>query len=141
MSDVITHQTIVAAHVAERGYRAGWTAPQFAARQVAKLQEELAEAARCFDFDAGADLTSSVQAHMNTAGVVARLMFDDHGAWSNVELLDLAELKRELADVQVVVFALAAVIGELDGQPFNVAQAALDKARADTGRGVRVDAH
>lgn len=49
LSDTRSAQERVAASVAARGYRDGWTAEQFAARQVCKLTEELAELALSFN--------------------------------------------------------------------------------------------
>lgn len=123
-------QTIVAANVAARGYRDGWTAEQFVARQLAKLTEELAEGAT------GALVTNpgclpSWLAVLSDAGILARKAFDRRDVWRDIPLVNPDALRSELADMQVVLFAAAAALD------FDVVQAAIDKSSADVARGVR----
>ena len=72
---------------------------------------------------------------------MARKLFDDDSLieWGFVDRWPPAveEAKDELADLQVVVFALADALAESSGEDFDVIQAALDKARGDVERGVR----
>ena len=133
-----TIQEQVAQAVAARGYREGWTAEQFAARQVAKLQEELGELVYWFSLSRKTDRDGNrLEYAMDDVGVFAGSRFNDADDWSDVDIHSLDGAKAELADIQVVVFALAAALSEIDGKPFDVAQAALDKATADVERGRR----
>lgn len=124
-------QTIVAANVAARGYRDGWTAEQFVARQLAKLTEELAEVARqitpsTYEYCRLRDWLEALQ----DAGIAARLAFDERSEW--IGLIHISRLApAELADMQVVLFAAAAALD------FDIAQAAIDKSSQDVARGVR----
>ena len=123
-------QTIVAANVAARGYRDGWTAEQFVARQLAKMTEELAECAT------GALVTNpgylpSWLAVLSDAGILAHKAFDRLDVWQNVSLVNPDALRSELADMQVVILAASEALG------FDVLQAAIDKSSADVARGVR----
>lgn len=125
-------QAQVAASVARRGYRAGWTAAQFLARQVAKLMEELGEVAECLDpTDPGAWLLFDAIAAM---GVRAGRIFDKPWPWASTVVVDLTSLKAELADIQVVLFAVSHAIEEIGEDPFDVVDAAVAKAAADEQR-------
>lgn len=117
-------QEIVAANVAARGYLAGWTQSQAAARQVAKATEELAELAQAID---GAEWFTDA---LRIAGGRARAMFDSPEAWDGVEF-DPFIAHYEIADVIVPVLTLASLLQT------NVLQAAIDKSSADVARGVR----
>ena len=130
-------QARVAEATRRRGYREGWTAVQFAARQVAKLQEELAELALGVHFNAGE--ATGAEADVMIAGGSCKALFD-RGDWSQAELspaFDLDYLRGEIADLQVVVFNLAAAVAEIAEEPFDVAAAAVRKATKDVKRGVR----
>ena len=129
-------QARVAAAVAQRGYRNGWTAELFMARQLVKLAEELAEAASHVALPVAAGNA------IRKSGNICRITFDDHHLWDDeVGCLDenLPELRSELADLQVVLFNLAEAIQTMDGEPFNIVAAALAKAEKDIDRGVRED--
>ena len=116
-------QDTVAANVAARGYRDGWTQEQFVARQLAKLQEETSEAVYCLT-------TSKYWAgHSEDAGESAAKAFRDRDAWLS-PMVNFSRLRSELADIQVVIFAAAAL-------DFDIVQAAIDKSGADITRGVR----
>lgn len=117
-------QEMVAANVAARGYRDGWTAEQFVARQLCKMTEELAEAV--FNTDCRGEWIK----FLAFAGDYARIEFDEREAWSNVATVG-PDIRSELADMQVVLFAAAAALD------FDVVQAAIDKSGADVARGVR----
>ena len=123
-------QEIVAANVAARGYRDGWTAEQFVARQLAKLTEELGES---LDQLAGLPRLADVDwlTAGYTVGQTARQPFDHKEIWFSVYLENPDRLRSELADMQVVLFAAAAALD------FDVVQAAIDKSGADVARGVR----
>ncbi len=131
-------QTEVARAVEERGYRAGWTRVQYLARQVAKLQEELAElvgVVRCRT--TGWLMWEEVA---RSAGECARVAFDEGGevAWGPAAVAgDLDAVAEELADLQVVLFCAAETLGELLGTGFDVVEAARLKAAQDVARGVR----
>jgi hypothetical protein len=131
-------QRKVAESVAKRGYRDGWTAEQFLARQACKLVEELAEltltVAKIWP---GGRLYWNWQQRMNIAGKLARLSFDDPAEWADVAVLDIKAAMEEAADMQVVLFNIAAAIEEATGQPWDIVQAAVDKASGDEARGVR----
>ena len=120
-------QEIVAANVAARGYRDGWTAEQFVARQLCKMMEELGEALWYIHgidrLDFAADLPD--------VGEAARIAFDDKEAWNKARIAKPDALRAELADMLVVLFAAAAALD------FDVVQAAIDKSSADVARGVR----
>ena len=117
-------QEIVAANVAARGYRDGWALGQLAARQIAKLCEELAELAGAIDAE------MPWIDYLEYAGRAARLAFDDSSAWDDVILIrDTAE--NELPDVAVPLFVLSDLLG------VDAGQAAIDKSSADVARGVR----
>jgi len=120
-------------NIVRRGYRKGWNANQFAARQVCKLVEELGELASALSFTYNYHWHSMVK----KVGIAARFAFDhDTGAIGEIGI-EVEQAKSELADLQVVVFCLAAALAELDGQPFDVVAAAVAKSASDIERGVR----
>jgi NTP pyrophosphatase (non-canonical NTP hydrolase) len=127
----VSEQQDVYNAVSERGYRDAWTGGQFAARQVAKLIEEVGELAKWFDID------GTWRNMLRITAASAKRQFDSAWAWDNAGIGQIENAKQELADVQVVVFCLAEVLGEVSGEPFNVAAAALGKSRGDIDRGVR----
>lgn len=124
-------QEIVAANVATRGYANGWTDIQFAARQIAKAVEELAEAANHITGPAHFHATHYWLNDLKDAGIAARIQFDQPLHWRDIGIDNIEKLQRELADVQVVLFAAAQALD------FDVAQAAIEKSSADVARGVR----
>lgn len=129
-------QQQVAQLVADRGYREGWTLNEFASRQIAKLTEELGELSTCLHHN-----WSPWWESLNVAHRQARHAFNAP-TWDRECLMDYAFFgyaKEELADIQVVVFTLAQALSELSDEPFDVVQAALDKAGKDVERGVRKD--
>lgn len=138
---MIDAQDEVAAAVTERGYRAGWTAGQFAARQIAKLQEELGELAELTATDAFY-LKPWWLPHVREAARKCKWAFDsaEHW-WKHAIIADVERAKEELADLQVVIFCLADALGEISGEPYDVVQAAVEKAQEDVERGVRQESH
>lgn len=124
-------QEIVAANVAARGYRDGWTAEQFVARQLAKLTEELSEVVCDVAFPSSNTRGVDWRVSVSMAGLSGRWLFDDRPAWENISLDDPDAIRAELADMQVVLFAAAQALD------FDIAQAAIDKSSADVARGVR----
>lgn len=119
--------------VVARGYREGWSAEQFVARQIAKLAEEVAEASYhvpSMDFQRW-------MTEVRNAGKAAKFAFDRPDWWAQATITDYDGLASELSDLQVVLFCAAAALGELTGEPFDLVQAARDKALADVERGVR----
>ena len=120
-------QEIVAANVAARGYRDGWTAEQFVARQLAKMTEELGDAGKTIY---GTDCAWWL-GQLGVAGGRGRAMFDSPHAWESILISDPDALRSELADMLVVLFTAAQALD------FDVVQAAIDKSSADVARGVR----
>ncbi len=133
---VNTHeaQTEVAQHVKDRGYRDGWTLEQFILRNVAKLQEELAEVSQTVVAPGPWLLDEAIL----RAGETARLTFDNKKVWrSDIDVLDVEALRGELADCQVVLLNLASAVEELSERHFDVVLEAVRKSKADVERGVR----
>lgn len=132
-------QQQVAQSVARRGYRSGWTAPQFLARQVAKLMEELWELSAKVGISHGSNNTPIWMKRIAEAGFLAMVSFDNPDLpWDITEdQIAIDAMKAELADIQVVLFNAAAAIEEATGQPFSVVDAAVAKAQADEARGPR----
>ncbi len=127
-------QVETADHVAARGYRNGWTLEQFVCRQIAKLQEELAEAEHLTIVSGGWLLSQA----MMRAGETARLTFDNKNAWQGeIVIVDPEALRDELADVQVVLLNLASAVEELTGRHYDVVHEAVRKSKVDVTRGVR----
>jgi len=123
-------QQIIAQAIIDRGYRDGHTPHQFAAHHFAKLVEEVGE------------LNEAVvhQAHVRTevymAAKMCRIEFD-RWDWTRGYVVDIELAKAELADVVVTALSMAQAIADITGEPFDVVQAAVDKATADVKRGVR----
>ena len=115
-----------------RGYMDGWTDEQFLARQVVKLVEEVAESMAHL-----LTMPGYFGAEVRNAGASARWLFDRNEAWEDVALRDVDGLANELADLQVVLFCAAKALGKMTGTRFDVVEAAVVKAQADVGRGVR----
>lgn len=125
-------QQAVAANVAQRGYRDGWTDEQFAARQVAKLIEEAAELAETVHtYTIPRGLSRWWKSTMHEAGKLSRTIFDgDVMFWDRISL-DTNRAKAELTDVVVAALTLAQALG------FDVCQAAVEKSAVDVARGKR----
>ena len=130
-------QAQVADCITRRGYREGWTAEQFLARQLAKMMEELGEAAsNCRLPD---DYIGASAWEIAIAAGSARADFDDKTLWQCSGAKDPDALESELADMQVVLFAMADALAQIKGKPVDIVELAVDKARQDIGRGVRSD--
>jgi NTP pyrophosphatase (non-canonical NTP hydrolase) len=135
-------QDVVAQATEERGYRLGWSDTQFLARQIAKLQEELAELADCMKLEFwGEGDQSPVDFAIEQAGKKARQWFDDRHRWNLVVMKgneSVGErLRSEAADCQVVLFNIAATLERMGEEPYDVVEAAVEKSKADIKRGVR----
>lgn len=117
----------VYAAVRERGYLEGWTPEQAAARQIAKLTEELAELSDAVNLNYvdGDWLTA-----LRTAGALARRAFDDHDCWQ-LATCNPWVVEAELPDIMVPALVLAQVLD------MDAVTAARQKAIADAARGVR----
>lgn len=131
----MNEQNQVAANTAARGYRKQWTARQFAARQVAKLQEKLGELARHVHVGTG-HVTPWWNLDIVYAARMCREAFDGFDVWKHADIVSIDKAKSKLAGIQVVVFDLAQALGEINGEPFDVTQAAVDKSAADIERGM-----
>ena len=130
--------------VKARGYLDDWTLAQFLCRQVVKLQEELAELTETALPNTGGwrdELRATLY-----AGNKARHRFDLPRETSLPRWRDAAgrvsgagrvgKVREELADLQVVLFCAAQAVSLMCG-PFDVVEAALEKAEGDVGKGVR----
>lgn len=130
----MTIQQEVYKSVVDRGYREEYTSEQFAARQVAKLQEELWELAQ------RVDLPRALYQSIELAGQKAKVWFDEGQPAEDTSCAAWG-LQQELADVQVVVFCTAEALNEIrdkyGAKRIDITQLALDKARKDVQRGVR----
>jgi NTP pyrophosphatase (non-canonical NTP hydrolase) len=123
------------AAVCDRGYYEKsngdpWTKEQLAARQVAKLTEELAELTEAIWAIGQRNGPAPWEESLWIAGKEARMAFDGD-SWENAEVTDAELAAGELADIQVVVFTLADALGE------DVLELAREKALSDVERGVR----
>ena len=132
-------QRTVYASVCVRGYRHGWGAKEYMARQVVKLFEEIAELADLI-LPPASELSRDIQ----LVSEVARDRFDNAPKefWKQCALRfdarGLVPIKREAADVLIVLYNLASAIGEAEGRHFfNVATYAMEKSAEDVKRGVR----
>ena len=74
-------QQIIAANVAARGYRDGWTTDQFVARQLCKLTEELGEAVHKIIFPIGEWTDDHWTVLVADAALQAKDAFGDKRAW------------------------------------------------------------
>jgi len=131
-------QQQVARAVADRGYRDGWTAEQYAVRQMLKLGEELGELVDCIRIlrSPGWAYKEHFIAEIKRIGEMCRDLFDDIDR-ETAFTIDTAQARKEAPDVQVPLFTLAEALAELDGEPFAVVDAAVKKATADVARGKR----
>ena len=125
--------------VKARGYREGWTAEQFIARNVAKMQEELFEASELVALS-----DENCYTAIALAAALARREFDN-GDWTDTGFTlpfpyqeeAHADFKGELADMYVVLCCMAEALGEMDGEAFSLEDAALAKSERDIDRGIR----
>lgn len=127
----ITPQRIVYSHVAQRGYAEGWTPAQFAARQLVKLVEEVAELAAYINLPTDTDSGLGLYLNLQEAGAKARKLFDSPGQeqWAGAHIFPQAA--DEAADVQVVLYCLSEAIG------MDVQYKAIQNSADDRRRGVR----
>jgi len=125
----MNYQKEIADSVRARGYRDGWTDEQFAARQVAKLVEELGEL--CCYIDSNYGEMRTWEKRLIDASWYSRNEFDNSDCWGNARVVEVDKVAEELADILVVVYNLADAIG------VDVNEMALEKATADIDRGVR----
>jgi hypothetical protein len=158
----LTIQSEVYNSVVDRGYREGYSAEQFIARQVAKLQEELWELAQRIDlpiqvyrtielagktskewFDKGKfSLDDTSCATIELAGKTSKEWFDKGKFSLDDTSCAVWGLQQELADIQVVVFCLAEELSKMQSaqggvKRVDITKLALDKARKDVQRGIR----
>lgn len=124
-----TWQQRIYAATEARGYAADWTPEQFAARQVIKAVEELAELVahvRGVPIDFAA-----IRRVMRDAGDRARVLFDNTDAWGGASVMSGAD--TEAADVAVTLANFAVAWG------FDLLRVAESKATADIERGKRAE--
>ena len=130
-------QELVYTAVKQRGYRSGWTSAQYFGRNVAKLVEEVGELVGC-QFDE----THRFHDTMMEAGDEAREAFDDLPWWRDADVGlypgSIEETKAELADIQVVLFQLAAMVEEITGKPYDVVEAAVAKGYSRYRKGCKI---
>lgn len=133
--DTAEAQRIVSDAVKARGYWDGLTPGEIAARQTAKLVEELDE------YTAYLDMPYTFDNYIMAAGDEARRTFDDVERWVDcgpaLPRATAPARRKELADMMVVLLNLAQAEAEVTGEPFDVIEAAVGKAQADISRGVR----
>ena len=122
--------------VEARGYTAGWNNHEFIARQMAKLAEELGEVTWYYASKDGDEVRELISLIRVTARVAGRL-FDRPEPWHDAFIWKPSNMRSEVADMQVILFALAEAITRETGEPFDVAAAAVEKATSDIHRGVR----
>lgn len=133
MSDNGWRAAITAATRA-RGYLGGEPRLEITG-QMLKLVEELVELA----VQLGVTQQWSLLSHV---GTTARWMFDQRALWQPAAVgTGAAEAgwQQELADVVVALVNLVAMLEETTGHSVDLQQLAVDKAVADTGRGVGRD--
>jgi len=128
-------QDLVAGAVRERGYYQKpdgtyWTREQLAARQVAKLTEELGELTEHIWACGQRQGPAYWEEALHIASTRAKRSFD-RGNWEHAEVTDHEAAVSELADLQVVLFTLADALG------VDVVDLAMQKARGDVARGVQ----
>jgi NTP pyrophosphatase (non-canonical NTP hydrolase) len=134
-------QKLVFEATEKRGYREGWNDVQFLARQITKLQEELSELSYLVRDDGFEEDETDLEYCIQRAGRQARSAFD--GVWFGYAALrdqtedTFANLRKEAADCQVVLFNIAAILELITFEPFDLVQAAVEKSKADIKRGVR----
>lgn len=127
----VSAQHDIASAVEARGYFNGYTDKQLFARQVCKMLEEAAELAECVQ------LPGNVSAAAYIMGMEARRAFDDKGAWDYEPDIDAPRAMKEDADVTVTACCGGELLSRITGQPFDVVEAAVEKAVSDVKRGVR----
>jgi len=132
----ITPQLVVYGHVVDRGYTEGWTPKQFLARNIHKLQEELAEASELIDNHS--DFAWLSTECIRSAGKACRNSFK-YGRYDDdiITVHDIDALKSELADLQVVLYCMAQAVEQITGEEFDIALEAVRKSAKDVSRGVR----
>jgi len=130
-------QTTVYEAVKARGYREGWTAGQFAARQVMKAVEELGELVEHVA-TSGEGIPTWVLLTL-AAGRMAREAFDAEDCTET--LVNWGSAFDEAADVVVTMLSLAGSLNEAQSGGFfaDVVMTAESKATADIRRGVRTE--
>lgn len=131
-----TPQQMVYTNVKARGYLDGHTTPVLLARQTCKLGEELGELAEHIHLGDDGQQPLWVNFLINS-GQVCRAAFDSARDWPHVQVRDMAAVKQELADAQVVLNVAGELASTLEAQPFDLQTAAVAKSGADVARGKR----
>lgn len=135
-----TLHTAIYEAVRQRGYLDGYTDAQLLARQVCKLQEEIAEF--CREVVLPVTPLGNVKGLILGAGLSARQLFDRPSVWDQAGPIDHPEtaacLYQELADLYVVLALIEQTLQRLyPTVPIDMQQLALIKAESDIARGVR----
>jgi NTP pyrophosphatase (non-canonical NTP hydrolase) len=132
---MITPQQVVYGHVEARGYTKGWTPEQFLVRNLFKIMEEVAEVTNHLSaqYYPAEDAIASAGARCRE---IFKEMPRDQEVWIN-NTDDYEHLKKELADVQVVLYCMASALEQITGKPFDLDLEAVRKASSDVSRGVR----
>lgn len=126
--------------VVARGYMNGWLLRQFAARQILKLVEEVAEVVEYLVLDESKPDAQTFRESIAAAGQAARRLFDQSPADRPYFALDydnVKDLLKEAADVQVILCCLVESINRDTWLGFDIMGEAHKKAVADISRGVR----
>lgn len=131
MSEAEVRQRIVEA-VRDRGYLDGWTPRQLVARNACKLIEESAETLEAVQSERWAVWSTAMQVKQ-----LSGELFDESDYWDESGEMDVEQIRKEVADCYVVLSVLLDALESVTEAPFDVAQAALEKAEGDVDRGVR----
>jgi NTP pyrophosphatase (non-canonical NTP hydrolase) len=121
-------QELVARSVEARGYREGWTDGMFAARQICKAVEELAELATAIEWKLK---PPAWIAALDAAATLARLHFDGEDETGWLLSVDIDVANWEAPDVAIPLLVLADVLG------IDLGAAIQEKVTGDVARGVR----
>ena len=122
-------QNQIAINLEKRGYWGGWTVGQVLCRQTVKMLEELLQLSK-FLLIPG-DLIDILQAIEEQP----RVFFNDKNLWKDTGINwsksdpdIVAGLKKEITDMQLVIFQMARAVEEITGQRFDVVKAAVEKS-------------
>ncbi len=129
--DTTEAQAAVYAAVEARGYVDGWLPKEFAARQVAKLAEELGELCGQLRLP-HCPLAFGLFSEIEGAGIAGRMYFDGDN-WESAHFVDDEAARHELTDCAVVILAAAAAMG------FDVVANAVRISQENVARGKRAD--
>jgi hypothetical protein len=135
-----TPQSIVHENCRSRGYVNSWSYGAFLVRNVFKIIEEVWELYGTILVNKPTSIIlTNIDFHLREAAIRAETQFIAaiKNQTPDINPVNMDDVKKELADVQVVVFNIAAALSELSGSYFDVVQAAVDKSESDIKRGIK----